>query len=222
MRPCQSPLSASSLRPYLSTSLAHPFLAHTQSGFRTSLRCLGFHLSPFLSRLHSPCLSHLLAPLSFPSSLLVLSSALPATLSRGKTPPFRTAQPETDAKGCQVRVWRRGPDFPVFPSAFGPGSSTLGDDPSSPPSDRADLSGRGFRTRCKGVRCWDALVQTTLHVALGKTGVILFQKRRQRILHGLPPLCEGPRQGSPGGAAARSQVPGALPTRTPGGGRRPQ
>ena len=124
--------------------------------------------------------SHLLAPLSLPSSLLVLSSALPATLSRGKTPPFRTAQPEPDAKGCQVRVWRRAPDFPVFPSAFGPGSSTLGDDPSSPPSDRADLSGRGFRTRCKGVRCWDALVQTTLHVALGKTGIILFQKRRQR------------------------------------------
>ena len=159
---------------------------------------------------------------SFPSSLLVLSSALPATLGRGETPSFRTAQPETDGRGCQVRVWPRAPDFPVFPSAFGPRSSTLGDDPSSPPSDRADLSGRGFRTRCKGVRCWDALVQTTLHVALGKTGIILFQKRRQRILHGLPPLCEGPRQGSPGGAAARSQVPGALPTRTPGGGRRPQ
>lgn len=73
MRPCQSPRSPSSLRPHLSTSLAHPFLAHTHSGFRTSLRCLGFHLSPFLSLLHSPCLSHLLAPLP---SFLTLSPLL--------------------------------------------------------------------------------------------------------------------------------------------------
>lgn len=121
MRPCQSPRSASSLRPYLSTSLAHPFLAHTHTGFRTSLRCLGFHLSaislPFAFSLPLP------PPRSssLPSSLFLLSSAIPATLSRGETPdpPFRTAQPENDCRGCQAGVWLRAPDFPVFPLAFG-------------------------------------------------------------------------------------------------------
>lgn len=183
-----------------------------------------------LSRLPSLCISLAFAfPLPLPpprssplpSSLFLLSSAIPATLSRGETPdpPSRTAQPEEDCRGCQARVWLRAPDFPVFPWAFGLLAFTLGDDPGSPPWDRAELSGRAFRTRCKGVR-WDALVQTTLHVALGKTGITLFQKRRQRTR--LPPLYDGPRQGNPGGAAARSQVPGAVPTRTPGGGRRPQ